>query len=614
VKLLRSTLHLLIVTFIFCELFIAPATGDNIFAPEYLWARKIADKKDPVDIANTHLGIPYRDDGALDDKGHFTTFAHPEEILDSPGLNCSGLVVSVCRYLFNKNWTIAQVMRDPQGNSGSNSALGKDWDFGWDLILNLTEGRSRKLLSPDGSGHAPGNIDGLNSRGFDLLDRAAWQAVLAQMQPGRVYLGSISKPTKKPGYKILHYHVVLILPDSKHGIWLYHATHRSNVHRMDINTPQGLNRFFSQFGGQKGEIKKILLLEVLPTQIDPPPTHTAAGTGTGSESGRMAFSEDLMQLTKGSLATRNPSHEEMGTPPAKERENIQIAESSEKLIPPEIPAQSALPPKPNSPDLVINHLAGKVFKMFPDLVTHIPRFSGDTKDGIKFGFRNLGETPREVEIQLSGPGLVSQYKGRISPDARTVEIIYPRDFAKGEAGPLRVGQYREEIKVGGTPWAVNIFEVVKPREATPKIVRVNAPSTVKSGATFTVRIDAENKGAESDYGGITVSAPDTSGLKIVSAKPGKLFGPGSTVLAVTTDRIRTKVPMAERWIELWGENKSYDMTVQIQAGRPGTYPLYVRCALRGVNVKSSVVLMDPSSSENVDQQGFPVYVYKIRVD
>jgi hypothetical protein len=611
VKLLKITVHLIIATFVFSELFIRPAIGDNIFAPEYLWARKIADKKDPVDIANTHLGIPYREDGALDDKGHFTTFAHPQEILDSPGLNCSGLVVSVCRYLFNKNWSIAQVLRDPQGNSGPNSALGKDWDFGWDLILNLTEGRPRKLLVTDKSNYSPEKVDTLKFRGFDLNDIAAWQAVLAQMRPGRVYLGSISKSTKKPGYKILHYHVVLILPDSKHGIWLYHATHRSNVHRMDINTAQGLNRFFSQFGGQRGEIKKILLLEAS-TQIDPP-TQTVAETREGSQSGRMAFSEDLMQLTKGGLA-KNPSHEGIGTGPAKERENTQIAESSEKLIPPEIPARSALPPKPNSPDLVINHLAGKVFKMFPDLVTHIPRFSGDTKDGIKFGFRNLGETPREVEIQLSGPGLVSQYKGRISPDARAVEIIYPRDFAKAEAGPLRTGQFREEIKVDGTPWAVNIFEVVKPREATPKIVRVNVPSAVKSGTTFTVRIDAENKGAESDYGGITVSAPDTSGLKIVSAKPGKLFGPGSTVLAVTTDRIRTKVPMAERWIELWGENKSYDMTVQIQAGRPGTYPLYVRCALRGVNVKSSVVLMDPSSSENVDQQGFPVYVYKIRVD
>ncbi len=613
-KLPAIILHLFIITFVFCELSVRPATADNIFAPEYLWARRIADKKDPIDIANTHLGIPYRDDGALDDKGHFTTFAHPEEILDSPGLNCSGLVVSVCRYLFNKNWTIAQVLRDPQGNSGPNSALGKDWDFGWDLILNLTEGRRRRVLAPDGSSHAPETIDGLNSRGFDLHDRAAWQAVLAQMQPGRVYLGSISKPTNKPGYKILHYHVVLILPDSKHGIWLYHATHRSNVHKMDINTPQGLSRFFSQFGGQRGETKKILLLEVLPTQIDPPRAYTTAGTGAGSESDRPAFSEDVMQLTNGSLATRNPSNEELGTRPVKEGENTQIAELGQKPTPSEIPTQSALAPKSDSSDLVINHLAGKVFKMLPDLVTHIPRFSGVTKDGIKFGFRNLGDTPREVEIKLSGPGLASQYKGRISPDGRTIEVVYPIDFGKSEAGPLRTGQYREEIKVDGTPWVVNIFEVAKPKEATPKIVKVNAPSTVKSGTTFTVRIDAENKGAESDYGGITVSAPDTSGLKIVSAKPGKLFGPGSTVLAVTTDKIRTKVPMAERWIELWGENKSYDMTVQIQAGRPGTYPLYVSCALRGVNVNSSVVLMDPSSSENVDQQGFPVYVYKIRVD
>ncbi len=611
-KIPRIIIHLLIATFVICELSVSLAISDNIFAPEYLWVRKIADKRDPVDIANTHLGMPYRDDGALDDKGHFTTFAHPEEILDSPGLNCSGLVVSVCRYLFNRNWTIAEVVRDPQGNSGPNSALGKDWDFGWDLILNLTEGRTRKVLAPDGSGQAPQNIDGLNSRGFDLHDRVAWQAVLGQMQPGCIYLGSISKPSKKPGYKVLHYHVVLILPDSKHGIWLYHATHRSNVHRMDINTPQGLNRFFSQFAGQRGETKKILLVEASPTQIDLP-TQTVSGARPGSESGSMAISEDPMQLTKGH-PVKNTSPEGTEPRPAKERQSAQIAESGEKVMPPEIPAQSASVPKPNSPDIVINHLAGKVFKMFPDLVTHIPRLSGETTDGIKFEFRNLGDMPHDVEIQLSCPGLVTQYKGRVSPDGRTIEVIYPRDFGKSEAGPLRMGQYREEIKVDGTPWVVNVFEVTKPKEATPKIVKVTAPSSVKSGSTFTVRIDAENKGAESDYGGITVSAPDTSGLKITSVKPGKLFGAGSTVLAVTTDKIRTRVPMAERWIELWGENKSYDMSVQIQAGRPGTYPLYVRCALRGVNVKSSVVLMDPSSSEYVDQQGFPVYVYKIRVD
>ncbi len=611
-KLTAITSHFLIAAFIFCGLCVGPATADNIFAPEYLWARKIADKKDPIDIANTHLGIPYRDDGALDDKGHFTTFAHPEEILDTPGLNCSGLVVSVCRYLFNKNWTIKQLLRDPQGNSGLNSPLGKDWDFGWDLILNLTEGRPRRLIVPDRGSYAPETIDALNFRGFDLHDRAAWQAVLAQMQPGRVYLGSISKTTRKPGYKILHYHVVLILPDKKHGIWLYHATHRSNVHRMDINTPQGLGKFFSQFAGLRDE-KKILILEALPTQIDAP-TQTAAETETGPASPPVDLSGDPMQLTKGGLTTKDPSHKEVDPKPSRERENTQTAQSEEKPVPPSTPPRPVPVPNPNSPDLVINHLAGKVFKSFPGLITHIPRFSGDTKEGIKFEFQNLGDTSREIEIQLGGLGSGARYKGRISADRRNIEIVYPRDFDKTEAGPLRTGQYREEIKVDGTPWVVNIFEVVKPREAMPKIVRVTAPSTVKAGTTFTVRIDAENKGAESDYGGITVSAPNTSGLKIVSAKPGKLFSAGSTVLAVTTDKIRTKVPMAERWIELWGENKSYDMTLQVQAGRPGTYPLYVRCALRGVNVSSSVVLMDPSSSDNVDQQGFPVYVYEIRVE
>lgn len=160
---------------------------------------------------------------------------------------------------------------------------------------------------------------------------------------------------------------------------------------------------------------------------------------------------------------------------------------------------------------------------------------------------------------------------------------------------------------------VNVFEVALPREAQPKIVAVNAPANVRVGQTFTVKVQAENKGAESDYGGITVSCPDPSGLRIVGAKNGKLYPPGSTVLAITTDRIKTKVPMAERWIELWGENKGYDLEVQLRAGRPGRFPLYVRCALRGVNVKSSVVLMDPPTAQETDQQGFPVYVYYITV-
>ena len=136
---------------------------------------------------------------------------------------------------------------------------------------------------------------------------------------------------------------------------------------------------------------------------------------------------------------------------------------------------------------------------------------------------------------------------------------------------------------------------------------------MRSGSTFTVEVIAENLGEESDYGGITVSSPDPSGLRLVSAKPGRIYGRGSTVLGITQDRIKLKVPMAEHWIELWAKKKSYDMKVRIKAVKPGVYPLFVRVAVRSVQVKSSVILMDPPSAQTIDQQGFPVYVHEIRV-
>jgi hypothetical protein len=221
--------------------------------------------------------------------------------------------------------------------------------------------------------------------------------------------------------------------------------------------------------------------------------------------------------------------------------------------------------------------------------------------------------PRDVHIILQSPEGAVQYKGSVPPDNGELTAVYPKDFGQASTTSLRRGKYLEEVRIDGVQWCADMFEVALPREASPKILTVKVPPTVRSGQTFSVTVEAENKGAESDYGGITISSPQPSGLKLVSAKPGKIYGAGSTVLSVTTDKIRTKVPMAERWIELWGENKRYELGVRIQAGRPGTYPLYVRCALRGVNVKSSVVLMEPSSSEAIDQQGFPVKVYNITV-
>lgn len=584
----------------------ATVHGDQIYAPDILWDRNIADKTDPVEIADTHLGIPYRDDGALDSGGHFTTFSNPDRLLDTPGLNCSGLVVSVARFLLNKNFSLAEVTRDRLGNSGDNAPLGKDWDFGWDLILNLTEGRQRRLLSPDGRDHPLEAVDGVNTRGFDLHDTAAWRGLLSQMRPGKVYLGSISRPTNKRGYKVLHYHVVMMIPDTKGGVWLYHSTQRSNVHRMNIATAQGMNRFQSQFRGAREDAKDILVVEAtLPDLTGGPETSADAGATTSGPPEKSGAEVAQQAVPTSPPAPAGPG--ETGAPSA-ESQGLGSATQSDEAA-----AAATTPRKSSGPEVVINHLAGKVFKAFPELVTHIPRFADEERQGVRFSFQNWGRAPRQVQIYLKTPGGTWERKSTLPADGSEFSIVYPKDFAEAAGSQLREGEYQADVLVDGIEWCADLFEVARQREAQPKILNVKVPTAVQSGKTFSVVVEAQNRGAESDYGGITVSSPDPSGLKLVSSKSGRIHPAGSTLLSVTSDRIRSKVAMSERWIELWGQDKTYDMEVQIQAGRPGTYPLYVRCALRGVNVKSSVILMDPASSEAVDQQGFPVYVYQITV-
>jgi hypothetical protein len=111
-----------------------PVAGDQIFAPDYLWERGIASKTDPIEIADTHLGIAYRDDGTLDNQGHFTAFDRSDRFFETPGLNCSGLVVSVSRFLFDKNWTLEEVTRDRQGNA--ETMLNFKTGISADLIFN----------------------------------------------------------------------------------------------------------------------------------------------------------------------------------------------------------------------------------------------------------------------------------------------------------------------------------------------------------------------------------------------------------------------------------------------------------------------------------------------
>lgn len=601
-----------LILFLFLSVNHSSVSADRILVPDYLWDRHIAEKTDPIGMADAHLGIPYRDDGALDNKGYFTTFSQPDRFFDSPGLNCSGLVVSISRFLFDRNWSLEEVTRDRQGNSGPDSPNGKDWDFGWDLILNISDGVQRRVIMPDDQNYSIESADGTTLRGFDLHDANAWRNVLEKMKPGRVYLGSISRNARERGNRLLHYHVVLMLPDEKGGVQLYHATRRSQVHRINIHSQQGLNRFMGQFSGARGDVKKILIVEAILPNFTP---ITASDTDVEKRP-----AESLQKIDRDSQDSPPqaspgvvPRIDNMQTPAANAALPETASNRAPQNEPPSVVPSGPAVQKSAGPDLVVNHLAGKVFHSFPGLVNRIPTFTDDQKMGLKFCFQNRGNGPKSLEIRLRGPHGDALYKGQLPDDSRQLSVLYPKDFGRSESQSVTQGEYLIETKIEGQQWCADLFEVALPREAQPKILSVRVPTTVQAGKTFTAIVEAQNLGAESDYGGITVSCPDPTGLKFVSAKPGRIFPSGSTILSVTSDRIRSKVPMAERWIELWGENKSYDLQVQIQAGRPGTYPLYVRCAIRGVNVKSSVILMDPATSETVDQQGFPVYVHRITV-
>lgn len=208
--------------------------------------------------ADTLLGITYRPDGVRDENGRWTLFEHPEQRFDTPGLNCSGLDFALMRLIASSGVSARQAGRDRLGDSGPGAAMGQDWDFGFDLILNLSEGMKRRWLLPEEKAVKPGD-SGKAMLGFPIADREAWKKALSRVRPDQACLVSFSQTGRRKGYTLQHYHVGVILPDSKGGRWLYQATPKSGVHKMDLADPAGMKRFLGSFSG--GD-KRVLLLSV----------------------------------------------------------------------------------------------------------------------------------------------------------------------------------------------------------------------------------------------------------------------------------------------------------------------------------------------------------------
>ncbi|MCD6527408.1 MAG: hypothetical protein J7K75_10495 [Desulfuromonas sp.] len=216
----------------------------------------------PRDVLSFFERTPYRPDGAIDQRGDFTFFADQQTILSTPGLNCSGFVVAFCRYFLKRNYHLNDVVIDRMADSGFGAEQGEDWDFGYDLILNLTEGMERKVMLPFGQTAAIDGSDGAGLRGFALHDLGAWADVMARMTANHLYLFSMSKPVNFKNYKILHHHVGVIVMDDEKHLWLGHATTKAGVVSMDISNLDQLKLILDSNPDRCSGQRMILIIEV----------------------------------------------------------------------------------------------------------------------------------------------------------------------------------------------------------------------------------------------------------------------------------------------------------------------------------------------------------------
>ena len=224
---------------------------------------KLSPSDPPEQVLGAFLGIPYRPDGVIDNDGRYTLFAHRDDIQATPGLNCSGYVIAVCRYLFNKNLTLAEVGVDRLGDSGPDSPYGEDWDLGLDLILNISEGLPRRFLLPGNQTLAAEKATGFSPRGFELQAPETWKELPQRLKPGRIYLLSFNKDVSKPGYKAQHYHVGIFYVDEAGVLWFYNTTTGAKKsYRRNLSDKDSLAVFLKSFADTGKVRKRIMVLEV----------------------------------------------------------------------------------------------------------------------------------------------------------------------------------------------------------------------------------------------------------------------------------------------------------------------------------------------------------------
>ncbi|MDR3203971.1 MAG: hypothetical protein LBV23_04400, partial [Deltaproteobacteria bacterium] len=206
------------------------------------------------------IKLPFRPDGVVSDDGRWTTWAAPLNTIKTPGFNCSGYVLEAVRLLTWKDLTLEAAKYDIEGDSGPDSPLGADWDFGLDLIRNLTGG-SDEVLIPQPQRENKIIVDASQRPlgwGVDV-NGPEFEELLKSLRPDSYYLFAVSKPERRFKSGLSYYHVGLIHAASDGAIWVYQCTLRAKVHRINVAEKRGLTLLRRYFPPIKNSQRRIIL-------------------------------------------------------------------------------------------------------------------------------------------------------------------------------------------------------------------------------------------------------------------------------------------------------------------------------------------------------------------
>lgn len=235
----------------------------RVALPQPLSRANALERITPETLMPLFLGIPYRPDGVVNDAGQYAAFNAPERVFSSPGLNCSGLVLTASRILLGSNIPVSEAVRDRLNDSGPQSPLGHDWDFGLDLILNIGDvGHGALLLPPRRQVlETPRTIPG--AAVWDPHAASFAADLFPLLRGDHFYLTSFSRHAGPGSPARWYYHVGLLFRDHAGAVWHYSTTHASNkIIRLNLAVPQGLARFRHSFRNTKTSCKRLTIMEV----------------------------------------------------------------------------------------------------------------------------------------------------------------------------------------------------------------------------------------------------------------------------------------------------------------------------------------------------------------